>query len=625
MAEDLLTQVLRGQASAYALLHRPSSMGSTLEVLLGDVHAVDTIAEIPLLETTSVSGAGHEVLTIIPYLQIRERGFAAPDDGAPLLVMPIAAQEGLPLAETLHRLPDSAVDLVNGRFEPDDEHYARIVRQVIEEDIGHGEGSNFVIKRSFMAEIPRYSRHSALSFFRRLLERESGAYWTYLVHTGNRTFVGASPERHVSLHGNTAMMNPVSGTYRYPASGATLPGVLAFLADRKEADELYMVLDEELKMMARVCDTGLRVVGPYLKEMARLAHTEYFIEGRTTREVHEILRETLFAPTVTGSPLENAAKVIARYEAEGRGYYSGVLALIGRDDQGSRTLDSTIIIRTADIDAAGRIRIGTGATLVRNSIPDSEVAETRAKVASLLAALQAGRGPLFANHSEVREALARRNDTIAGFWLGTDSRSEHMVPGLAGRSVLVVDAEDTFTSMIDHQLRSMGLEVTVRRFDEPYCFDRYDLVVMGPGPGDPCNTDDPKILRLQRDINTLLSERRPFLAVCLSHQVLSTLLGLSVVRRAMPAQGVQKEINLFGQCERVGFYNSFTALCDEDKLSHPQLGVVQFSRDEGSSEIHALRGRGFASMQFHAESVLTEDGLRIVSELLTELLTAARE
>ena len=42
-----------------------------------------------------------------------------------------------------------------------------------------------------------------------------------------------------------------------------------------------MVLDEELKMMARICDDGGRVVGPRLKEMARLAHTEYFIEGRS--------------------------------------------------------------------------------------------------------------------------------------------------------------------------------------------------------------------------------------------------------------------------------------------------------------------------------------------------------
>ena len=79
-----------------------------------------------------------------------------------------------------------------------------------------------------------------------------GAHWTFLIHTGTRTLVGASPERHISLQGGTAVMNPISGTYRYPTSGPTLSGVLEFLGDRKETDELYMVLDEELKMMARI-------------------------------------------------------------------------------------------------------------------------------------------------------------------------------------------------------------------------------------------------------------------------------------------------------------------------------------------------------------------------------------
>ncbi|MFO7115698.1 chorismate-binding protein, partial [Pseudomonas aeruginosa] len=52
-----------------------------------------------------------------------------------------------------------------------------------------------------------------------------------------------------------------------------------------------------------------------------------------------------FAPTVTGSPLESACRVIRRYEPQGRGYYSGVAALIGGDGQGGRTLDSAILIR----------------------------------------------------------------------------------------------------------------------------------------------------------------------------------------------------------------------------------------------------------------------------------------
>ncbi|MFJ3724547.1 anthranilate synthase family protein [Streptomyces sp. NPDC090045] len=620
MSEDLLGRVLASPPAAYALLHRPETAGrDVLEVLIGEVSAVETLAGIPLADEPPAEGAAgrHEVLAVIPYRQISERGFASTDDGEPLITMAVAEQGTAPLADALRRLPDEPITLSGGRFDVDDDQYAAIVRDVIEREIGTGEGANFVIKRSFVAEIGDYTPRSALSFFRRLLERESGAYWTFLVRVGGRTFVGASPERHVSLHGGTAVMNPISGTYRYPAAGPDLPGVMAFLADRKEADELYMVVDEELKMMARICEGGGRVVGPYLKEMARLAHTEYFIEGRTSHDVRDVLRETMFAPTVTGSPLESACKVINRYEPEGRGYYSGVMALIGRDGSGGRTMDSAILIRTTDISDSGRLSIGVGATLVRHSDPVSEVAETRAKAAGLLSALAAGGTGRFAGHAQVREALERRNDAIAGFWLRESGERSDTVAELAGRSVLIVDAEDTFTSMIGHQLTAMGLRVTVSRFDEPYDFDDHDLVVMGPGPGDPRDIGNPKIAHLRSALSQLLDERRPFLAVCLSHQVLSMLLGLEPAPRDVPNQGVAKEIDLFGARERVGFYNTFAVRCDEDKFSHPELGVVEVSRDTATGEVHALRGRGFASMQFHAESVLTADGVRITGDLLT--------
>ncbi len=45
------------------------------------------------------------------------------------------------------------------------------------------------------------------------------------------------------------------------------------------------MLDEELKMMATVADGGGQVLGPYLKEMTHLTHTEYLLAGRTTRDV----------------------------------------------------------------------------------------------------------------------------------------------------------------------------------------------------------------------------------------------------------------------------------------------------------------------------------------------------
>lgn len=326
-------------------------------------------------------------------------------------------------------------------------------------------------------------------------------------------------------------MNPISGTYRYPPAGPDLQEILAFLSSGKETDELYMVLDEELKMMARVCEDGGRVVGPCLKEMARLAHTEYLIEGRSRSDPRTVLHETMFAPTVTGSPLESACRVINRYEAKGRGYYGGVLALNGRDATGRRELDSSILIRTGDIGGDGRLEIGVGATLVRHSDPRAEVAETKAKAAGLLAVLNDDSKRLSV-HPGVTAALAERNAGFAEFWLAVDR--DYTDPALTGLRVLVVDAEDAFATMLDRQLRALRLAVTMRHVDQHHPFDDFNLVVIGPG--DPRSTDDPRIARLRTDIDTLLLFRTPLLAVCLSHQVLSQRLGLPVTRKKSPAK-----------------------------------------------------------------------------------------
>ncbi|MEW2393882.1 anthranilate synthase family protein [Streptomyces venezuelae] len=630
-AADLLHAALEGHAEAFALLHRPGATGpDTIEVLTGAVSHPATLADIPLPDTAAARpGAHHETLVIVPYRQLAERGFACADDGTPLVAMTVTGQQQIPLARALAQITDVPTTLAGGGFDVDDTAYEDVVRRITKEMIGTGEGANFVIKRTFVADITAYGPASAPALFRRLLERESGAHWTFLIHTGSRVLVGASPERHISLQDGLAVMNPISGTYRYPPSGSTLSGVLEFLGDRKETDELYMVLDEELKMMARICEGGGRVVGPYLKEMAKVAHTEYFIEGRSDRDVRDILRETMFAPTVTGSPLESACRIIQQYEPGGRGYYSGAAALIGRDGAGRRVLDSAILIRTADISPQGRLAIGVGATIVRHSEPASEAAETRAKAAGLVAALNGDTTQRFADHPSVRRALELRNDSIAGFWLSDTSARAAARPELAGRRVLVVDAEDTFTSMIDQQLRSLGLHVTVRRYDEDYTFTGHDLVVMGPGPGDPQEVAHPKMRHLHTAIATLLREQRPFLAVCLSHQVLGLQLGLPLRRRSVPNQGVQKEIGLFGATEHVGFYNTFALLSEHDEFTAapaavPGGGTVRVSREAATGEVHALAGPGFASLQFHPESVLTRQGPRIVGTALAGLLAPAR-
>ncbi|MFI9743977.1 anthranilate synthase family protein [Streptomyces sp. NPDC052494] len=620
-----LSRLLDPSCPPFALLRRrtPGRDHDTVEVLIGKVHEAERLAELPVGPLPT--------LALVPFRQIRERGFDVRDDGTPLSVLVADETYELPLAEALRQLPAHDVTVGGGRFDVSDEEYAGTVRRVIEEEIGSGEGANFVIRRTYTGEIPGFGRADALALFRRLLAGERGAYWTFVVHTGDRTLVGASPEVHVRMTGGTVVMNPISGTYRYPAGAAPTPeDLLAFLADRKETEELSMVVDEELKMMCTVGDMGGVVIGPRLKEMAHLAHTEYELRGRSTLDVREVLRETMFAATVTGSPVQNACRVIERHEAGGRGYYAGALALLGTDESGAQTLDSPILIRTADISSDGRLRVPVGATLVRHSDPVGEVAETHAKAAGVLTALGVREGrPVdaaapaparLADDPRVRAALDARRADLAPFWLKMQVQSAE----LSGHA-LVIDAEDTFTAMLAHVLRSSGLEVSVLRYDEPglreLALAHEGPVVLGPGPGDPADAADPK-MRFLRGLTAELvrDHRHGLLGVCLGHELIAAELGLEIVRKRTPFQGAQVRIDLFGQERTVGFYNSFTARCDDRAATELALHRIEVSRDVETGEVHALRGPGFAGVQFHPESVLTMEGAALTASLLAGVL-----
>jgi 2-amino-4-deoxychorismate synthase len=588
----------------FALLHRDGA--DHVEVLTGDVVTVPTLADIPL-------SPGERTLAVIPYRQIAERGFDCVDDGAPLECLRVRSYETRPL----DAFPDAELRVSGGAFDISDDEYAEIVGEVLRDEIGRGEGANFVIHRVFTATVEGDPVAAARAAFHRLLTAEQGAYWTFLVHTGTRTLVGATPERHVSVADGLTMMNPISGTFRN-GSGS----LLDFLADPKETEELYMVLDEELKMMASVAEHGGQVVGPYLKRMAHLTHTEYLLAGKGSMDVRDVLRETMFAPTVTGSPIENACRVIARHERRGRGYYAGVLALLGHDDEGRQTLDAPILIRTAEISNDGALRVPVGATLVRHSTAAGEVAETHTKAAGVLAALglssihhSPGTAP--AQDPAIQVALESRNRDLARFWLDQRVPGALSISALAGRTAVIVDAEDTFTAMLAHQLRALGLEVSLVPWHAAEV-PPADLVVVGPGPGDP-SLHDPKMIRLRDLVKSLLTTGTPTFAVCLGHQVLCGVLGLELHRRNAPYQGLAREIDLFGVTRRVGFYSSFTALSDADTIS-TAYGPVEIARDAADGTVHALRGPGFAGVQFHAESVLSRDGLAVLGELLPPLL-----
>jgi phenazine biosynthesis protein phzE len=231
---------------------------------------------------------------------------------------------------------------------------------------------------------------------------------------------------------------------------------------------------------------------------------------------------------------------------------------------------------------------------------------------------------MFKYEKDVQLALSQRNHSIAKFWL-TDADSRiRLEPTIIGKRVIIIDAEDTFTEMLAHQLAAIGFNVIVRSCLNIIDLDeKWDMFVMGPGPGDPRNISDERITKLHSLLKVLLSEKRPFLAVCLSHQILCLQLGMELVRRAIPNQGVQKEIDLFGKNEIVGFYNSYVAKCSKNAIQYgnKDLNIIEVSRDYKSREVYGLKGEHFVSLQFHPESLLTQNGIDIIARSVKGILS----
>tara|TARA_B100001094_G_scaffold333467_1_gene412997 strand:+ start:2435 stop:4270 length:1836 start_codon:yes stop_codon:yes gene_type:complete len=546
---------------------------------------------------------------------------------SPILSLQVEQEHQIPISQFISKIKTREIGVKDPHFDLDDQSFKSIVKQVIHDAIGQGEGSNFVLHRNLITRIIDFEPELLLTLYANLLRLEKSAYWVFFVSTGNEYFIGASPELHVTQVNEEIMMNPISGTIDYSSD---IDGFCKFLSCPKEVKELAMVTDEELKMMSKVCKYGAQVSDLQLHYMKYVVHTSYRLTGKTDYTFSKILRETLPNPALMGSPIENAVHISQKYQGNNRGYYGGVLSLIENKEQ-SQTFDSCLMIRTASISTAGQIKVPVGATITQNSSPDDETYETYCKSLGLLSALMNRKRIKTKSIHDVNyepyldklnTLIQERKKDFSNFWNeDSELRSKKYIrEDYCSKKVFIIDCGDQFTYMLKNLFEALGFYVQVKSVLDIHHhqdLDVFDLVVCGPGPGNPSDMNNKSIHRMHQIISYLLKQNKKFLAECMSHQILSLQLGLKLKRLSVPNQGIQKKINIRDIKYDVAFYNTFCSIYEENFNNHKHLSM---QIDHENNQVNTLYSKNFRSFQYHVESFLTIKNISILEIFLKDFL-----
>jgi anthranilate synthase len=471
--------------------------------------------------------------------------------------------------------------------------YAAMVR-VARESFQRGDLFEVVPGQTFFEACP--SPPSAL--FRRLRERNPSPYG-FLINLGEAEYlVGASPEMYVRVDGDRVETCPISGTI---ARGRDAIGdaaqILALLVSGKDESELTMCTDVDRNDKSRICVPGsVRVIGRRQIEMyARLIHTVDHVEGQL-REGFDALDAFLahaWAVTVTGAPKAWAMQFIENHERSPRAWYGGAVGLLGFDGN----LNTGLTLRTIRV-KDGQASVRAGATLLYDSDPDAEEAETELKASAFLDVIR--RGP------------------------GASGRAVVAVPRTGtGRRVLLVDHQDSFVHTLANYLRQTGAEVVTLRSGFPA--DAFDdvkphLAVLSPGPGTPRDFD------VAGTLDALVRRHIPAFGVCLGLQGMVEYLGGTLGVLDPPVHGKPSRVRVVGGRLFEGLPTEFTAgryhslFALRDRLP-PELEVTAESED---GVVMAIEHRTLplAAVQFHPESIMTlgdDVGLRLLANVMSLL------
>ncbi len=188
--------------------------------------------------------------------------------------------------------------------------------------------------------------------------------------------------------------------------------------------------------------------------------------------------------------------------------------------------------------------------------------------------------------------------------------------------ILMIDNYDSFTYNVVQYFGKLGAEIEVYRNDkitvEEIERKRPEALVISPGP---CT---PKEAGISVEAIRHFAGKVPILGICLGHQSIGFAFGARIRRAKKLMHGKASPIHHDGKFLFEGMKNPFSAIRYHslviDRETLPEVFEIT-AESEDDREIMGIRHKEFPifGVQFHPESILTEDGIKIIENFLKQI------
>jgi menaquinone-specific isochorismate synthase len=250
--------------------------------------------------------------------------------------------------------------------------------------IDAGAMEKVVLARRVHAEVP--AGFDPIDLLERLRERHAGCYRFFFDFGLGGIFLGASPERLVTLRGVRVASDAIAGTAGRPDTPDEEAEAIATLrGSTKDRSEHAIVVRHIRDALAPFAAELTVDAEPEVQRLRRLLHLRTRIAGKTAKGTHILSLAARLHPTpaVAGSPRTSALDWIAAREPGDRGWYAGPIGWMTAGGDG----DFAVGLRGAFI-AGRRALLAAGAGIVAGSDPTLEWKETEGKLSAMRDALE---------------------------------------------------------------------------------------------------------------------------------------------------------------------------------------------------------------------------------------------